>query len=117
MSHKLHSLKLVPASPASWATFPNVQDLKKIISSAVLADSEITDTALGFYKPPKRVRNMRISVAAQDQIQLMWHGHRKSGAKSPPFIPLKYFVTAFGQNPPDTWVDVEIFPGLENWGV
>jgi hypothetical protein len=117
MSHKLHSLNLVPVSPASWSAFPNAQELEKLISSAVLADSEITHTSIGFYKSPKRVRSLRISVAAQDQIKLMWYGHRKSGANSPPFIPLKYFVTAFGQNPPDTWVDIEIFPGLEDWSV
>lgn len=117
MSHKLHSLSLIPVSPASWSTFPKAGELENLISNAVLSDSEITDTSLGFYKPPERVRNLNISVAAQDQIKSMWHGHRNSEAKSPPFIPLKYFVCAFGQKPPDTWVDIEVFPGLEDWSV
>src|SRR3546814_12044325 len=81
----------------------------------VLSDSEITKTRVGFYNPPKRIRKVAISDAAWDQITQMWHGHRKAGAASPPVIPLKYFVNGFGQNPPDTWADVEILPGVDSW--
>jgi hypothetical protein len=48
----------------------------------------------------------------------MWHGHRELGAKSPPTIPLKLFITAFGQDGKGkTWVDIEVHPGFSNWEV
>lgn len=117
MSRKLHSFKLAAVSPSLWATLPSLDSLNELISNAVLCDSEITNTSLGFYNPPERIRKISISIAAQDQIESMWHGHRTSGANSPPPIPLKYFVFGFGQKPPDTWVDVEIFPGLDDWSM
>src|SRR3546814_404325 len=78
---------------------PSVADLQQQIAMAVLSDSEITKTRVGFYNPPKRIRKFAISDAAWDQITQMWHGHRKAGAASPPVIPLKYFVNGFGQIP------------------
>lgn len=115
MTRKLRHLELVSGSPASWPSMPSVADLKQQIAMAVISDSEITDTAIGFYSPPKRIRNVRISDAALDQIACMWHGHRKAGSSSPPAIPLKYFVKGFGQVPSDTWADVEVLPGVDSW--
>ena len=115
--HRLRRLELVSGSPASWPVMPSAVELQQQIAMSVLSDSEITDVAIGFYSPPKRIRTVVISSAALDQISCMWHGHRKAGSGSPPVIPLRYFVTGFGQSPPDTWVDVEIFPGVDSWGL
>ena len=115
MSHRLHKLLLQPVFPSSWAGMPSQSSIKQQISLAVLADSELSSTALGFYTPPKRVREVILSSAAFDQIRSMWHGHRAASSISPPTIPLTYFVIGFGQSPPDSWVDIEVLPGLENW--
>ena len=117
MTHRVLTVELVSGSPPSWNQMPSLDDLKQQIAAAVLADSEIASKTLGFYSPPQRIRNVEISKAAWDQITCMWHGHRARGAISPPFIPLKYFVWGFGQMPPDTWADIEILPGVDNWDV
>jgi len=115
MTHSLRKIDFVPSLPSSWELFPSTIELQQQISLAILADSEVADVSLGFYKPPGRIREIIISHAARDQITCMWHGHRERGAKSPPVIPLRYFVFGFGQKPPDTWVDVEVHPGHEHW--
>jgi hypothetical protein len=115
MTHSFRQFDFVPTSPSSWNLFPSLIELQRQISLAILADCEVADVSLGFYKPPKRIREIIISYAARDQITCMWHGHRQRGAFSPPVIPLRYFVFGFGQDPPDTWADVEVHPGLEKW--
>src|SRR3546814_1433739 len=115
MLHRLRLLELVSSEPAICEDMSSGADLQQQIAMAVLTDSEITKTRVGFYNPPKRILKVAISDAAWDQITQMWHGHRKAGAASPPVIPLKYFVNGFGQNPPDTWADVEILPGVDSW--
>ena len=115
MTHGVQTFKLVSGFPRSWDKRPTAADLEKQIAIAVLADCEVVGATLGFYGPPTRVRKVVICKAAHDQINTMWHGHRTADAESPPPIPLTYFVCAFGQNPPDSWVDVEVLPGLDRW--
>jgi hypothetical protein len=117
MNHALVPFDLVAASPATWASMPNNEDLLRWVALAVLSHSELTGTSLGFDGTPGRIRNVTLTVAARDQINCMWHGHRAIEAHSPPSIPLKYFVTGFGQNAPDTWADIEVLPGLDRWEV
>ena len=116
MTYCLYSLNFVSTIPSTWV-WPSREELESYLSTAILLDSEITVKSLGFYKPPKRIRKLKISNAAYDQIEKMWWGHRDRDAESPPAIPLKYFVFGFGQNPPDNWVDVEMLPGVDDWDV
>ncbi|MEZ0601946.1 hypothetical protein ACAX43_07300 [Paraburkholderia sp. IW21] len=58
---------------------------------------------------------MKISAAAADQIQCMWHGHRGKGQICPPVIPLKIFVFVMGQDAQGTWVAIEVHPGVDDW--
>src|SRR3546814_4295613 len=115
MLHRLRLLELVSGAPASWEDMPSVADLQQQIAMAVLSDSVITKTRVGFYNPPKRIRKVAISDAAWDKITQMWNGHRKAGAASTPVIPLTYFVNGFGQTPPDLWLDLVILPWLYRW--
>ena len=116
MKHCLFNMNFVSTIPSTWE-WPSRKRLEELLSIAVLIDSEITDKSLGLYNPPERVRKLKISNSAYDQIRRMWWGHRDIGADSPPAIPLKYFVFGFGQNPPDNWVDIEILPGIDEWDV
>src|SRR3546814_2588394 len=97
MLHRLRLLELVSGAPASWEDMPSVADLQQQIAMAVLSDSEITKTRVGFYNLPKRISKVAISDVAWDQITQMWHVHRKAGAASPLVIPLKYFVNEIGR--------------------
>jgi hypothetical protein len=117
MSHRLRELDFTSLVSESWDTFPNLENLKKQIATAVLAHSELTQEALGFYTPPKEIEEVRVTAAAFDQITCMWHGHRNRGRLSPPPIPLKIFVFGFGQGSGSTWASIEVFPGMDNWEV
>ena len=117
MSHKLHSFSFTSLVSESWDSFPTADSLKKQIALAVLAHSELTQEALGFYSPPNEIREIAITSAAFDQIRSMWHGYRSRGHLSPPSIPLKIFVSGFGQEAGNTWASIEVFPGLDNWEV
>ncbi|WP_143330243.1 hypothetical protein [Chromobacterium haemolyticum] len=116
-SHRLLSLHFVSPTSESWGSFPNQERLREQIKNALLAHSELTEESLGFYAPPKEIREVNISAAAFDQITCMWHGHRAQGHKAPPPIPLKFFAFAFGQDAKTSWASIEIFPGIDDWGV
>jgi len=114
--HALQDLPFNSVTPERWDTFPDVRGLERQIALATLAHCELTEEALGLYAPPKEVREVRLTHAAADQIQCMWHGHRNRNSKSPPTIPLKVFVTGYGQDGKGhTWADIEVHPGLTNW--
>lgn len=115
VQHGLHSVDVIFGSAQSWAQLPSRPEIEREISLAVLAQSEIAEVTLGFYKPPRRVRKIDLTLAALDQINCMWHGFRARSADAPPPIPLHYFVIGFGQEPPDTWVDIEVHPGVARW--
>jgi hypothetical protein len=117
MSHKMHSLNFTSLMSESWDSFPDPEKLKKQISMAVLAHSELTEEALGLYTPPEEIKEIRVTAAAFDQVWCMWHGHRDQGRKSPPPIPFKIFVFGFGQDSKGTWASIEVMPGLDNWDV
>jgi hypothetical protein len=115
VQHGFHKINVIFGAPLSWAKLPSREEVERVISLAVLAQSEIADETLGFYKPPRRIGKLSITLAALDQIHCMWHGFRESPSISPPAIPLQYFIVGFGQKPPDTWVDIEVHPGLSTW--
>lgn len=102
--------------PNAWLGYPTQENLCEEIAQAVLAHSEVLEKPLGFYVPPDEIREVRITVAALDQIRCMWHGHRKAGHQSPPVIPLSFFVYSFGQENGKSYACIEILPGLEAWG-
>ena len=103
------------ASPETWNRKMTNEEIETIVATSILLDSEILERTLGFYKPAKRIREIRMTAAALDQIAYSWWGKRDHGAQSPPTIPLKYYVYGLGQKPPDTWVDVEVLPGVDEW--
>jgi hypothetical protein len=114
--HALKDLPFTSVTSERWDTLPDVPALRRQIAMAALARCELTDEALGLYTPPKEVREVQLTHAAADQIRCMWHGHRSSGSKAPPNIPLKLFVTGFGQDGNgNTWANIEVHPGLANW--
>ncbi|OZG71565.1 hypothetical protein BTA51_19985 [Hahella sp. CCB-MM4] len=115
MIHKLITLDFTSLMPQSWDSFPDPEALKKQVALSVLAHSEITKEALGFYAPPNEIKEVRVTAAVLDQIYCMWHGHRENGRESPPTIPLKIFVCGFGQNDETSWASIEVLPGLDNW--
>jgi hypothetical protein len=117
MSHKLHSFEFTSLVSESWDSFPDPDKLKKQIAIAVLAHSELAGEVLGPYAPPKEIRALRITEAAFDQVHCMWHGHRSRGHISPPPIPLKFFVYAFGQDASSSWANIEVMPGLDAWEI
>lgn len=117
MTHKIHSLNFNSLISESWDSFPDPEKLKKQIAIAILAHSELSEDELGFYAPPKEIREIRVTEAVFDQVRCMWHGHRSQGHQSPPPIPLKFFVFGFGQDAANTWASIEVLPGLEDWGV
>lgn len=117
MLHGVFSLDFKSFNIQNWSTFPSSEELKKEIAVAVLAHSEVTENALGFYTPPNEINNIDISAAALDQIQCMWHGHRQRVSISPPSIPLRLFVVGFGQDSGRSWASIEVLPGLDNWNV
>jgi hypothetical protein len=117
MSHKLLSLTFTSLVSESWDSLPDPERLKKQIAAAVLVHSELAQEELGLYAPPNEIREVRVTAAAVDQIICMWHGHRNRGQMSPPAIPLKIFPFAFGQDSGSTWASIEVFPGLDDWGV
>lgn len=96
---------------------PNETDLRKQLSTALLAHSELKQIELGFYNPPDEIRTLLITNAAYEQIKIMWHGHRQRDSKSPPPMPLKFFVFGFGQSEGNTWVDIELLPRMDDWSV
>ncbi|MEM5332181.1 hypothetical protein VSR34_37670 [Paraburkholderia sp. JHI2823] len=115
--HKVVSLNFTSLVSERWSGLPDIENLKKQLSVAVIAHSELYGVALGMYSPPKAIREVKISAAAADQIRCMWHGHREREQISPPPIPLKIFVFAMGQDTQGTWVSIEVHPGLDDWGV
>lgn len=115
--HKTFRLNFTSLDEASWENFPSAEQVRKHIALAVLAHSELTDEKLGFYEPPKDIKEVRITEAAHDQIRCMWHAHRDRGKRSPPPIPLRIFVFGFGQDASNTWASIEILPGLDSWAV
>lgn len=117
MSHKLHSFEFTSLVSESWDSFPDSAKLERQIAIAVLAHSELAQEALGFYAPPKEIREIKVTAAVFDQVQCMWHGHRNRGHMSPPPIPLKIFVFGFGQDARSTWASIEVLPGLDSWEV
>lgn len=117
-NHELQELAFTSITPEHWESFPDAQAIKRHLALAALAHSELTGKALGFHNPPKEIREIHLTHAAFDQIRCMWHGHRNRSNKAPPTIPLKFFVSAFGQDGEGhTWADIEVHPGMSNWDV
>ena len=116
MSHQLISLNFVSTIPSTW-DWPEKNQLCDMLSTAILLDSEVVGRTLGFYKPPDRVDSIILTDSAYDQIRTMWWGHRDFGSQSPPAIPLKYFVSGFGQANGESWINVEILPGSDDWNI
>jgi len=116
--HALQDLPFTSINPERWGTLPDIRGLKMQIALAALAHCELTEVALGLQAPPKEVRDVQLTQAAADQIRCMWHGHRSRGHSAPPTIPLKVFVTGYGQDGEGhTWADIEVHPGLSIWEV
>ncbi|MCX4151742.1 MULTISPECIES: hypothetical protein [Paraburkholderia] len=113
--HKVICLNFTSLVPDRWNSLPDVEGLKRQLASAAIAHSEVHGVELGLYAPPEQVREVKISAAAADQIQCMWHGHRSKGQISPPVIPLKIFVFGMGQDAQGTWVAIEVHPGVDDW--
>lgn len=114
--HSLQDLPFTSVNPERWGTLPDIAGLKRQIALAALAHCELTEQALGVYAPPKEVRDVQLTTAATDQIRCMWLSDRHGGSKAPPTIPLKVFVTGFGQDGEgNTWADIEVHPGLVHW--
>lgn len=116
--HALQDLPFTSVTSEAWDSLPEMTAIERRIAVAALAHCELTAEALGLYAPPKEIREVQLTHAAADQIRCMWHGHRERGNKAPPTIPLKVFVTGFGQDGKGhTWADIEVHPGLPNWEV
>jgi hypothetical protein len=114
--HALQDLLFISTNPERWEGLSDISGIKRQLTLAVLAHCELTEATLGFYKPPKEVRNVHLTLAAADQIHCMWHGHRSRGHAAPPSIPLKVYVTGCGQDVKgNTWADIEVHPCLSNW--
>ncbi len=114
--HTLQDLPFTSVNPERWGSQPDLTALKRQIALAALAHCELTEQALGVYAPPKEVREVHLTYAAGDQIRRMWLSEGQVGSKAPPTIPLKVFVTGFGQDAHGTtWADIEVHPGLANW--
>lgn len=116
--HALQDLPFTSVVPGRAGAFPDIASLRRQIALAALAHCELTEQALGVYTPPKEVREVQLTRAAADQIRSMWHGLRLEGSTAPPTIPLKVFVTGFGQDADgSTWADIEVHPGLPDWSL
>ncbi|MFY4713443.1 hypothetical protein ACVCH0_01055 [Burkholderia glumae] len=115
MQHKFICLNFTSVISERWDSLPDVEKLKSQLAIAALAHCELHDVELGLYATPKEVREVTITSAAADQIRCMWHGHRGRGQISPPVIPLRIFVFAFGQDSGGTWASIEVHPGLDDW--
>src|SRR4051812_2961092 len=63
VTHKVHSFNFASLTSESWGSFPQPEVLRRQIASAVLAHSEVAKEALGFYAPPKEIREVRIAAA------------------------------------------------------
>ncbi|WP_171941272.1 hypothetical protein [Herbaspirillum rubrisubalbicans] len=113
--HELRTLAFASLTAERWDSFPETATISKQIGDAILAQSEVSGDHVGFYNPPDEIKEVKVTVAALDQIQCMWHGHRQPGRRSPPAIPLRYFVTGFGQENGKSWASVEVYPGVDNW--
>lgn len=114
-NHQLHDLEFVAVTSERWDSFPDMVTLKPQLAMSALARCELAGDAFGFYFPPDEIREVHLTSAAADQIRCMWHGHRSKESNSPPPIPLKVFVTDFGQSEGRTWANIELHPGLDNW--
>lgn len=117
MSHRIINLNFTSFVSERWSSLPNQEKLAKEIALAVLAHSEISKESFGLYAPPNEIKDVKVTNAAFDQIQCMWHGHRQRGRQSPPPIPLKVFVFGDGQDASSTWASIEVLPGLDSWEV
>lgn len=115
--HELKALSFASLTAERWDSFPENAVISKQIGETILGQSEVSGNHVGFYAPPDEIREVRVTVAALDQIRCMWHGHREPGRRSPPAIPLRYFVTGFGQANGRSWASVEVHPGVGNWQV
>ncbi len=117
MPNELVKFTFAPFNPEKWDSLPNNAHLEQELSRAILAQNSIEGGVLGLFKEPNRVNKLIMTSAAREQILSYWHGHRKKGSNHPPAIPLKYFVSGFGQKDEDTWVDIEMYPGVDSWEV
>ena len=113
--HNLHILPFTSLTSERWDSLPDMKTMRQQIASAALAHCEISGDVFGFYSPPNEIRDVQITAAAVDQIRCMWHGHREGNKSSPPVILLKLFVTGFGQANGETWAELEVHPGLDDW--
>jgi hypothetical protein len=113
--HELTALSFASLTTERWDSFPEIATISKQIGEAILAQSEVSGDNVGLYTPPDEIREVKLTVAALDQIKCMWHGHREPGRRSPPTVPLRYFVTGFGQADGKSWANVEVHPGINNW--
>jgi hypothetical protein len=114
-NHQLHDLEFVAVTSERWDSLPDMATLKPQLAMSALARCELTGDAFGFYSPPDEIREVYLTSAAADQIRCMWHGHRPSEKNAPPAIPLKVFVTGFGQSGGRTWASIEVHPGMNDW--
>ena len=116
MRHGLFSLDFAVVNPKAWDTLPAADHIRSEIARVLVANRDVVDTDTDTGVDAKRVREVLLTGAAWDQISWMWHGHRAKSALGPPRIPLKYFVCGYGQDGKgDSWVDVEVHPGVEEW--
>lgn len=115
-AHALRSFTFLAIPTDGSGAFPDAASLKRQIAQAVIANSEVTGNALGFYTPPEEIRELRLTSAAFDQVRCRWHAHRQPDHASPPAIALKAFVTGFGQDDKGhTWASIEVHPGEDRW--
>ncbi len=113
--HGFQTIQFTSLTSEAWNSLPDVESLKGQISQAILAHSEVSEEALGFYRPPDEIRELVLTQAVYDQIRCMWHGHRPRGHASPPPIPLRIFVYGYGQAEGRSWACIEVHPGVDNW--
>jgi hypothetical protein len=116
--HCFYELPFTSVTSERWDSLPDMKVIEQQIASAALAHCEVAGYHLGLYSPPKEIKEVRITVAAMDQIQCMWWGHRDHIRASPPTVPLKVFVTGAGQDGRGhSWASIEVHPGMDDWGV
>ena len=62
------------------------------------------------------IGNVRVTLAALLQIQVMWWSARpRETYDLAPTIPLKYLTFGLGYKDRKHTVDVEIYPGIDDW--
>jgi hypothetical protein len=116
MSHQTYNIEFTSSTPEGWDAVLRADKLKRQIALSALAHCDLTQEAFGLYDSPTEIREVHLTTAAFDQIRVMWDGHRQLGRTSPPSVPLKVFVSAFGHQAGHTWASLEVLPGTDNWG-